>query len=244
MAKEMNAGGTPDTTSTLDVSAQCLTAETPTLQDQIADLLQRPCRCSACEPMYEQRMQRFDPVFADIPTNSALEAIERDMERNRHALEEWADTRRHLPRVMDLPDDIDLADLRGRLFRAGFHLGCPQFRDVVALLADGSFASAVVLSRIGHFDRAQAVRVAPRRRPKKSVEVRRVKPVCSLFTAESLIIPQEEIEADRMYRKRMAEPDHVAKAQADEERRMGEQIAAVMLGRDLPTAGPSRQSNR
>lgn len=199
---------------------------------EVRRLLARSCGCHACEPFYELRALPPDPAFVDLPS-SGREACDAERKKGRRALELSADAQRHLPRVMDLPPDIDMAALPGRLANDGFHPSCPQYREVVALLADGSFENEVAQSRIGHFDRKQAA--ASKKRPKKGAsKPRRVKAMTSLLSPEDLRIPQEQIEADRAHRARMAQPDPVAAARGAAQRRVGEQIAAVMLGTDAP----------
>lgn len=194
--------------------------------------------------MYEQRVRRMDPNFADLVPISERKAFEEAEERNHRALEAAAEADRFLPRVMDLPHEIDAAELRGRLAHGGFHPSCPQYREAVVLLADGSFESAVALSRIGHFDRAEAARCAPRKRPKSPSKSRRVKPVSSLLTPADLVIPPEQIAADRAFRKRMAQPDRLAEAQEAAQQHLAEQIAAAMLGAHAAVADASDCSGR
>lgn len=216
----------------------------PATLAEVRRILSQRCCCQACEPFYVQRVRRADPAFADLVPISGQEAYEEAEERLHRDLEASADANRILPRVMDLPAGIDVADLRERLASDGFSPVCPQYREVVALLADGSFESAVALSRIGHFDRAEAARCAKRKRAKSPSKPRRVKPVVSLFTPADLVIPPEHFVADRAFQKRMAQPDRLAEAREAAQQGVVEQIAAVMLGAEAAEADASDRAGR
>ena len=243
MATDNKSGVMLHAPSENNTAAPAAGNETSALQNTLRSLLRTPCWCQACEPFYTLRALPSDPAFIDLPV-SGREVFEREAERNRRALEASADASRHLPRVMDMPQDIDVADLRVRLAHDGFHPSCPQYREAVALLADGSFESAVAQSRIGHFDRAEAARCAPRKRSKKPSKPRLVKPVSSLFTPADLVIPAEHFAADQAFRKRMAQPDRLAEAHEAAQQRVAEQIAAAMLGADAEEADASDRSGR
>ncbi|GJD93130.1 hypothetical protein [Methylobacterium iners] len=202
------------------------------IQAEAARLLTQGCFCRACEPFHEQRTKQIDPDFADLVVSGREEMARADA-RQAAELEATSVQARHLPRVMDLPSGLARDELQARLAYAGFHPSCPQYRALVTLLADSSFYSAVAQSRIGKFDHTEAARSAPRKQStKRARQPRHVPPVCSLIPPENLVIPPEQIAAERARVKRMAYPDHVGAARKAAQQRVGEQIAAAMLGTD------------